>query len=69
MKMNAIKRWMMVSGLDRAAGEDLYVGKSVKNGKDIFDTCHPSKAGAKRYGEAFVADAKARKLSVAAIFK
>lgn len=100
--MNAIKRWMMVSGfglaaLTASAGNLILVGDStlaprkpelrigswgdsmggqlaegwkiVKNGKDIFDTCHPSKAGAKRYGEAFIADAKARKLSVAAIFK
>ena len=59
----------ILSGLDKAAGEDYYVGKSEKNGKPIFDTCHPSKAGAKRYGEAFIADAKARNLPVAAIFK
>ena len=59
----------ILAGLDRAAGEDLYVGKSVKDGKDVFDTCHPSKAGAKRYGEAFIADAKSRKLPVAAIFR
>ena len=55
--------------LDKAAGQDLYVGKSTKNGKPIFDTCHPSKAGAKRYGEAFIKDATARKLPIAAIFK
>ena len=59
----------ILAGLDRAAGEDLYVGKTTRDGKEIFDTCHPSKAGAKRYGEAFIADAKARKLPVAGIFK
>ena len=60
---------VILAGLDRTAGEDLYIGKTMKDGKEIFDTCHPSKAGAKRYGEAFIADVKARKLPVAAIFR
>ena len=55
--------------MDKAAGQDYYVGPTKKNGKDVFDTTHPSKAGAKRFGEAFIADAKARKLAVAAVFK
>ena len=59
----------ILDALDKAAGQDLYVGKSTKNGKPIFDTCHPSKAGAKRYGEAFIKDATDRKLPIAAIFK
>ena len=59
----------VLAGLDKAAGQDLYVGNSTKKGKPIFDTCHPSKAGAKRYGEAFIKDAKDRGLSVGAIFK
>ncbi len=59
----------ILDALDKQAGQDLYVGKSTKNGKPIFDTCHPSKAGAKRYGEAFIKDATARKLPIAAIFK
>ena len=59
----------ILTGMDKAAGEDYYVGKSEKDGKPIFDTCHPSKAGAKRYGEAFIADAKARRLPVAEIFR
>ena len=58
----------VLAGLDKAAGQDLYVGNSTKNGKPIFDTCHPSKAGAKRYGEAFIKDAKDRGLSIASIF-
>jgi len=58
----------VLAGLDKAAGQDLYVGKSTKDGKPIFDTCHPSKAGAKRYGEAFIKDAKDRKLAIASIF-
>ena len=59
----------MLDALDKQAGQDLYVGNSTKKGKPIFDTCHPSKAGAKRYGEAFIKDATARKLPIAAIFK
>ena len=59
----------ILDALDKAAGQDLYVGKSTKNGKPIFDTCHPRKAGAKRYGEAFIKDATARKLPIASIFK
>ena len=59
----------ILSGMTREAGQDLFVGKSERNGKPIFDTTHPCKAGAKRFGEAFIADAKARKLPVAAIFK
>ena len=55
--------------MDKAAGQDYYVGPTKKNGKGVFDTTHPSKAGAKRFGEAFIADAKARKLAVAAVFK
>ena len=59
----------ILDALDKQAGQDLYVGKSTKNDKPIFDTCHPSKAGAKRYGEAFIKDAKTRKLPIASIFK
>ena len=59
----------ILDALDKAAGQDLYVGNSAKNGKPIFDTCHPSKAGAKRYGEAFIKDATSRKLPIASIFK
>ena len=59
----------ILDALDKTAGEDLYVGKSTKNDKPIFDTCHPSKAGAKRYGEAFIKDVTDRKLPIAAIFK
>ena len=56
--------------MEKSAGEDCYVGKKEgKNGKPAFDTTHPSKTGAKRFGEAFIADAKARNLAVAAIFK
>ena len=59
----------ILAALDKAAGHDLYVGNSTKKGKPIFDTCHPSKAGAKRYGEAFIKDVTDRKLPIAAIFK
>ena len=55
--------------LDKTPGEDLYVGDTMKNDKKVFDTCHPSKAGAKRFGEAFIKDAADRKLEIASIFK
>lgn len=48
---------------------DYYVGPKTKNGKQTFDTVHPSKTGAKRYAELFVAEVKARKLPVASLFK
>ena len=59
----------ILGGMAREVGQDLFVGACERDGKQIFDTTHPSKAGAKRFGEAFIADAKARKLPVAAIFK
>jgi len=55
--------------LSKDDGQDLYVGKSKKDGKDILDTTHPNKKGASAFGKAFVKDAKARSLSVAKIFK
>lgn len=55
--------------LDKTSGQDLYVGDSTKNGKKVFDTCHPSKAGAKRFGDAFIKDVTDRKLKIASIFK
>ena len=59
----------ILEALDKQAGQDLYVGEKTKDGKPAFDTTHPSKAGAKRYGEAFIKDATARKLPIAAIFR
>jgi lysophospholipase L1-like esterase len=47
----------------------LYVGDTIVKGKPSFDIVHPSKAGAKRFAELFLADVKARKLPVAALFK
>jgi len=44
---------------DRTTGEE----------KPIFDLTHPSKAGAARFAELFLADVRARKLPVAALFK
>ena len=55
--------------LDKTSGEDLYVGDTMKKDKKVFDTCHPSKAGAKRFGDAFMKDAAERKLKIASIFK
>ena len=59
----------ILQGITTESKDYIYVGKSTKDGKPIFDTCHPSKAGAKSYGEAFIKDAKDRKLAIAAIFK
>ena len=53
----------------RDAALALYLGDSKRDGKPIFDTTHPNKAGAKRFAELFVADVKARKLPVAGLFK
>ena len=45
--------------------------KDPKTGKmkPTFDLTHPSKAGAARFAELFLADVRARKLPVAALFK
>lgn len=55
------------------AGKDaahaLFVGDTIRDGKPTFDTTHPSKSGAKRFAELFVADVKARRLPVAKLFK
>ena len=53
----------------RDAALAFYLGDSKRDGKPIFDTTHPNKAGAKRFAELFVADVKARKLPVAGLFK
>ena len=47
----------------------LYTGETERNGKTVFDTTHPAKAGAKRFAELFLADVKARKLPVSKLFK
>ena len=54
-------------GRDKALA--LYTGETMRKGKPSFDTTHPSKAGAKRFAELFIADVKARKLPVAELFK
>lgn len=59
----------VLAPLDRVRGQDLYVGDSVKKGEKVFDTIHPSKAGAKLFGEAFVRNVQERKLAVAAVFR
>jgi hypothetical protein len=41
----------------------------MRKNKPSFDTTHPSKIGAKRFAELFLADVKARKLPVASLFK
>ena len=47
----------------------LYVGDTTRKGKPTFDTTHPSKAGAKRFAELFLAEVKARKLPVTTLFE
>ena len=54
-------------GKDKALA--LYTGETMRKGKPAFDTTHPSKAGAKRFAELFIADVKAQKLPVAELFK
>ena len=54
-------------GKDKAL--ELYAGDTQKKGKPAFDTTHPTKAGAKRFAELFIADVKAQKLPVAELFK
>lgn len=51
------------------AAISLYVGDTVRKNKPAFDTTHPSKAGAKRFAELFLAEVKARKLPIATLFK
>lgn len=52
------------------AAHGLFVGKSTdKKGKEIFDTTHPNKQGAKLFGEVFIKEVKSRKLPIASIFK
>ena len=58
-----------LSKVGKDAAHAMYVGDSTRNGKPTFDTTHPSKPGAKRFAELFVADVKARKLPVAKLFK
>lgn len=58
-----------LSRIGKDAALALYVGDSTKNGKPIFDTTHPSKAGAKRFAEIFMAEVKKRNLPVVTMFK
>ena len=66
-------RYVELMGAATKIGKDaahaFYVGDTTKNGKPVFDTTHPSKAGAKRFAELFLAEVKAQKLPVAALFK
>lgn len=48
----------------------LFAGEQTdKEGKTSFDTTHPSKAGAKRFAELFLAEVRSRKLPVTKLFK
>ena len=59
----------LLAAKEKSAGQSLFTGKDVRDGKPIFDMCHPNKRGAAAFGELFVKDVKARRLPVAAIFK
>ena len=58
-----------LSAVGKDAAIAFYVGETMNKGKPSFDTTHPSKAGAKRFAELFLAEVKARKLPVSALFK
>jgi lysophospholipase L1-like esterase len=55
--------------IGKDAAIELFVGDTTKKGKPSFDTTHPSKAGAKRFAELFLAEVKAQNLPVATLFK
>lgn len=59
----------VLASVGKEVGETYYVGSTTKNGKTVFDRTHPAKLGARIYGETFIKDVKARKLSIAAIFR
>ena len=73
MKLAFVDMTALTSAELAKVGKDaaiaLYVGDSTRKGKPTFDTTHPSKAGAKRFSELFLAEVKARKLPIAALFK
>lgn len=45
-----------------------FLGDTERDGKKMFDSTHPTKAGAKRFAEIFLAEIRARKLKAAALF-
>ena len=55
--------------IGREAALECYLCATTRDGKEVFDTTHPTKAGAKRFAGLFVAEVKARKLPVAKLFK
>ena len=73
MKLAFVDMTALTAGELSKIGKDaaiaLYVGDTTKKDKPVFDTTHPSKAGAKRFAELFLAEVTSRKLPVAALFK
>ena len=55
--------------IGRDAALECYLCDVTRDGKEVFDTTHPTKAGAKRFAELFIADARSRKLPIAKLFK
>ena len=55
--------------IGRDAALECYLCDVTRDGKEVFDTTHPTKAGAKRFAELFIADVRSRKLPIAKLFK
>ena len=55
--------------IGRDAAQECFLCATTRDGKEVFDTTHPTKAGAKRFAALFLADVKSRKLPVAKLFK
>ena len=55
--------------IGRDAAQECFLCATTRDGKEIFDTTHPTKAGAKRFAALFLSDVKARKLPISKLFK
>ena len=55
--------------IGRNAAQECFLCATTRDGKEVFDNTHPTKAGAKRFAALFIADVKSRKLPVAKLFK
>lgn len=59
----------LLGSMEKAAGQALFAGQTVRDGKPSFDMTHPNKRGAAAFGALFVKEVKARKLPVAEVFR
>ena len=55
--------------IGRDAAQECFLCATTRDGKEIFDTTHPTKAGAKRFAALFVAEVKSRKMPISKLFK